>query len=274
LWRAVDVSIQWEDASPFLVQRARFMHLTLDQIAAFLAHDEKESTIHGRLVELLKKHDRTLTDYRICGELLMALRPAEAHYGSGWVQAICEVLSQAEVSLSRSLAYRLIRFAELYPGTAGKTQVKKLDRDVSWESMMRILSIDDAEKRSEILNLASERKLSSRQVIALIREKTGYRRARGGRTKDKPSSHPNLALKNLRVVSSKWLEVCASWSGVGNNALLRAARLTPAKLTDAFLDDLRKVVSLVKEIATAAGPLAKEMSSLHVALNEKRNKSS
>jgi len=225
-----------------------------------------------KLVESLQERDRTLSDCRNCGELLKVLQPAESGYGSRWLREICEALSRQGISCSVSLAYRFIKFADQFPGLKGKAQVEKLGDSVPWEAMLRIIHIEDVEKRAEILQSASKQKLSSRQVIACIREKTEYRRTRVGRRKEKPSTHPNRALKQLRVVASKWAELSEVWSGEGNNALKRTAKMAPAKLTDAFLDDLTTAVTLVEAMAKTAGPLAKELAGLHKMLNEKRNK--
>jgi len=251
------------------------MHInTSSKPSAFLdSLDATQKKTFSKLVELLREQSRTLSDCRACGELIAALRPAHAAYGSAWVKAICKALAQREVSFSLTLAYRFVRFAEQFPGAKGEAQVRRLEGRVSWEAVMRIIHVDDADKRNAIFQRAADEKLSSRAVIALIREQTHYRRARAARSKLKPSTHPNRALRDLRVLASKWQAVCESWSGEGNSALKRSTKLSAAKVTDAFLDDLKMVVSLVESMSKTAGPLAKELSALYTALREKRTKS-
>ncbi|MCE9560815.1 MAG: hypothetical protein K8U57_02045 [Planctomycetes bacterium] len=249
------------------------MHTPTPKPDAFLdSLDGMQTKAFNQLVERLRGPNRTLSDCRACGELIAALRPADAAYGAGWVKAICKALAQREVPISLTLAYRFVKFAEQFPGAKGEAQVRRLEGKTSWEVVMRVLHIEDAELLTAILQRAANEGLSSRAVIDLIREQTVYRRARGGRPKPKPSSHPNRALKDLRVLTTKWQAVYTSWAGEGNNALMRAAKLKPAKVTDAFVDDLKAVASLVEEMARAAGPLAKELAGLHRALSEKRGK--
>ena len=227
---------------------------------------------HARLVELLGRRDRTLATYHECAELLVAMRPTAAGYGSAWVRELCQQLERQERPISPSLAYRLIRFAELFPGAKGTARVRQLDGKVSWESMLRLLAVEDADKREAILRRAADEGLSSRAVMGLIREKAGYRRARGGRSVPKSSSHPNRALRELRVLVSKWPAVYAAWAGGDNSALKRAAKLKPGQITDAFFTDLEDVVALVEEMAKGAGELAEELSDLLSEMRKKRDK--
>lgn len=232
--------------------------------------DESQTVALSRLIELLGRHNRTLATYYECAQLIVALQPAEAGYGSSWVRELCWELDRRERPVSSSLAYRLIRFAEAFSGARGADQVRKLDGRVSWESMFRIIAVEDAGKREAILQRTAEEGLSSRAVMQLIREKAGYRRARGGRAAPRPSNHPNWALRELRILVSKWPTVYVAWSGNGNPALKRADRLKGKAISDAFLADLEAVIPLVEEMAKGAGELAGDLSDLLSALRQKQ----
>jgi hypothetical protein len=242
------------------------------QPSAFLTSLESSQTrAFTRLVELLGQPDRTLATYHDCAGLIVALQPADAGYGSAWVRELCQELGRHDRPISPSLAYRLIRFAEMFPGAKGTAQVRRLSKRVSWETVMRVLAVEDADKREAILRRAADEELSSRKVIALIREKAGYRCARGGRKAPRPSSHPNRALRDLRALASKWLAVWAAWSEGDNPALKRAARLKPGQITDPFLADLEATAALVEEMGKSARELAGGVADLLRTLRKKRD---
>ncbi len=226
-----------------------------------------------RLADLLRGRERTLSDYHECAGLIVALRPAGAGYGSAWVRTLCATLATRAAPLSLSLAYRLVKFAELFPGPAGVAEVRRLEGKVSWEVVMRVLHVEDPAVRADVLRRAEEQGLSSRAAIALIRERGGYRRSRGGRAPARPSTHPNRALHDLRVVVAKWNAVHTAWAGGGNDALKRAGRLKAAQVTDAFLTDLGSVVPLVEEITRTAEELAGGLAVLLRTLETKRGES-
>ena len=224
----------------------------------------------ARLVELLGRRDRTLATYHDCAGLITALRPADAGYGSAWVRELCRELGRHTRSVSPSLAYRLIRFAEIFPGAKGAAQVRRLSKRVSWETLMRVIAVEDADRRDAILRRAADEGLSSRAVIGLIREKSGYRRGHGGRKAPRLSSHPNRALRDLRSLVWRWPAVSAAWFEGDNPALKRAAKLKPSQVTDAFLDDLAAVAALLGRMGKSAGELSKGLSDLLAALRQTR----
>jgi hypothetical protein len=86
----------------------------------------------ARLVELLGQPDRTLATYHDCAGLIVALQPADAGYGSAWVRELCKELGRHERPMSPSLAYRLIRLAEMFSGAKGTAHVQRLSKKVSW----------------------------------------------------------------------------------------------------------------------------------------------
>lgn len=214
------------------------------------------------LVRLLGRPARSLSTYYAIAGAVAALRPAGAGYGAAWVKALCAALGRAGAPLSLSLAYRLLRFHTLFKDVEGTDLVRQLDGKVSWESMMRVLHIKDADVREAVLRRAAAEGLSSRQVLALVREATGYRRGRGGRPAAPAPTHPNRALKDLKGLASRWAAVSHAWTGTGNNAFKRAGRLKPEQVTDAFLADLEAVVRLTGTTAQIAGGLAEDLSKL------------
>src|SRR4051812_31848983 len=85
--------------------------------------DGTRAAAFDRLADLLGQHDRTLPDYLACGREIAALEPADVGYGSGWVKAVCEALGRQQINLSLTLAYRLLRFADMFPGPGGSADV-------------------------------------------------------------------------------------------------------------------------------------------------------
>ncbi len=226
--------------------------------------NRRRAKAYHRLVKLLRQPTRTLPDYLACGRALAALQPAGAGYGSGWVNDARGALERHGVRLSRPLAYRLLRFAPLYPGGEGAAQVRRLDNQISWEVMYQVISVEDEQTRDAILRRAAEEGLSSRAVIGLVQEAAGYRRGSRGRLAPagEASTHPHRALRQLRALAARWPAVNAAWAGGRDGALLRAGRLRPAEVTDAFLADLEAVVPMLGEMARTAGDLAARLSRL------------
>src|SRR5688572_6594448 len=115
---------------------------------AFLATlNARQKGKFRRLVRLLGRPGRTLATYFTCAGLVADLQPAGAGYGASWVKELSGALGRAGTPLSPSLAYRLLRFLERFTGTEGAARVRELDGKVSWESMLRIVYVEDAGER-------------------------------------------------------------------------------------------------------------------------------
>jgi len=233
-----------------------------------LGLDAPDLAAFHQLCELLRRRERTLTAYHSIAGLIVHLRPDGAEYGSSWVNELCNALRRQRAPISLSLAYRLLRFAEQYPGAKGTARVRRLDGAISWEVMIRVLPVESADVRESILKKAASEGMSSRAVMSLIREKVGYRRARGGRTVARPSTHPNRALRELRIWASKWPSISLAWTAGSNPVIDRARRLPPDRITDAFLADLKVVLALVEGMTSGTKTLAEDLSKLHNSLCE------
>ncbi|VTU00917.1 unnamed protein product [Gemmataceae bacterium] len=224
-----------------------------------------------RVAALLSVPKRTLATYYDCAVRIAAVCAAAGGYGTGRVKSVAEYLRGRGVRTSLSLCYRLIRFAELYPESTSADRIRGLDGQISWETMMRVVYVENPDLRELVLRRAAEEGLSSRAVIDLIREKTGYRGPRGGRTAPaRSATHPNRALRDLRAAAAKWAAVRAAWCEGAKNALTLAAKLKASKVTDAFVADLAAVVPLVEAMAATAGPFAEQLSELLVTLEKTR----
>jgi len=134
--------------------------------------DPSQKEIYDQLIDLLSKRRRTLEDCLSCGELLCLLRKANPGYGDSWMDSACAALQGHGFCFTRSFAYRLVGFSDLFSNDNGRELIKDLRELVSWESVTRVLPVEGSTKREAILREAAEKGLSSRQVRALIRERT------------------------------------------------------------------------------------------------------
>jgi hypothetical protein len=144
-----------------------------------------------------------------------------------------------------------------------------LDDKIRWDSMMRILHVEDLDQRESILRTAVKGGLSTRAVRKLIAEKTTYRRPRGGRPPAGPEKHPNRALRNLLAFTIEWPVVCGAWLDKDDRILKNAARFKSGQMTDDYLEDLARVVVNLKKMTTSTKKLATQLASLLGELQDK-----
>jgi hypothetical protein len=141
----------------------------------FATLNERQREAFENLVVLRRLPRRSLCDYHSTALAIAELLPDEGGYGSGTVRQLCNVLASEKMMISASLVYRLRKFAKLFPDVKGKLQIREYGETVSWDSMMRILHIEDEKHRMAVLKMAASQALSTRAVRRLIVEKA-YRR--------------------------------------------------------------------------------------------------
>lgn len=219
-----------------------------------------------RLVALLGKSPRTLQECYEAGQLIQAIQIAVSGYGKTWAKKLsAEVTAINNKTISLSLLYRLLKFAEVFT----PEDVRRFDGIITWDSVMRLQAIDDAEDREAVIKEILSQKVtpSSRQVQALIRKRTPFRKPRGETERPGPSSHPNDALRALRAITGKWPGVYTAWTAGKTPALDRINRMRPDQVSPAFLSELEKTAEAVESMALGAFHLARDLRELARALH-------
>jgi hypothetical protein len=231
--------------------------------------DRKARQSVTRIAEYFSRQPRSLLDYHACGKEFLALQSSVGGYGTEWMGEILSALKDEKrfgaksVKLSKSFAYRLIKFAEQFD----EVRVAKLDGALSWESVTRFLHVDP-EVRDTLLDKVLRRSrsgslqkpLSTRGVQEFIKQQTPYRRPRRPRNAPRASTHPNQAVRELRVLTEKWESVVTAWLGEGQTALVRARQLRSVQITDDFIADLAASTEGVSKMSRTASRLAEALS--------------
>jgi hypothetical protein len=223
--------------------------------------NEGQREAFEKVVGLLRLPRRSLCEYHDTALAMSELLPAEGRYGSKVVRQLCSVLANEEVTISSSLVYRLLKFAKLFPDPKGKLQIREYSDTVSWDSMMRILDIQNKNHQKAVLKMAASRSLSTRAVRKLIVEKA-YRRPHGGRPPAGAEEHPNRALKSLLALAAKWPVVAEPWLYKKEAASSMTSKLNADSVSDEFLEDLTKAAGFVQDMTRLTEKLSTKLSAL------------
>lgn len=219
-----------------------------------------------RLVELLGTSPRPLLATYAIGASIRTIKNQTGGYGSTWAAKLSQGLAEAGRPLSPSLVYRLFKFVQVF----APDEIETFEGKLSWEGLLRVLAVKDGDRAAILKRILTRKKApSSREVQRLIRQRTAYRRPRGGAKRPGPSRHPNDALRALGTIADGWPGVNAAWTAEGNSALAQVERMEASRLSPAFLSELERLAGAVGVLAREARELAKKLGPLAQALRKR-----
>jgi hypothetical protein len=126
------------------IRRPRGLHAPLVRFKEKVPPEQidlKQTALTG--ARALAKNPRSFSDYHAAGKELLTLQHSVGGYGTAWIDEVIAALADESVvgdkplRISRSLAYRLIKFAVLLQ----EDRVAELEGKVSWESIMHLLHL-------------------------------------------------------------------------------------------------------------------------------------